>query len=330
MRSGCFLGVVFSLLLPCTLVAESAATRPDSRKWEVTIRDPYLRDIGEDTVWAAAKSVGITRLECVLDENLACPYLLEKGAAPYRIDTEENRKILARKLESEGMSIGCFAMVVRLATPVDEQRAAEWIVRAAKAAPGVGCRHIMLPVAIVDEKGEKVSDERFVTVGRRFVRALDRIAAETGVQLMLENLGHYWNRPEILLPVLRESEPDRVGLLHDVCNMYWFGHPLDKLYSLTQEVAPFVRCVHVKSVKYPTDRRNQQRSPGWEYIKYAEPVPTGDIDFGRILAIYARAGYVGDLCIEDDSLGKFDAAGKKKAIADDVAFLQELIARLPK
>ena len=119
-------------------------------------------------------------------------------------------------------------------------------------------------------------------------------------------------------------------MLHDVCNMYWFGHPLDKLYALTQQFAPYVRSVHVKSIKYPEDKRQVQRSPGWEYGKYAEPVRTGDIDFAKILAIYARAGYVGDVCIEDDSLPHFDAAGKKKVIADDAKLLKEIIAKLPK
>jgi len=313
------------------LTAETA-TRPASRagepRWEVTIRDPYLRGIGEDSVWTAARSVGISRLEVVLDQNLACPHLFEKDEAPYRIDTPENQARLQARLDAEGMSIGCFALVVRLSKPDDEDRAVEWVARAAKAAPAVGCRQLMLPVGITDENGNRVDDEQFLLAGKSLVRKLDRVAAETGIQLMLENLGHYWNRPEILLPVLRESRPDRVGLLHDVCNMYWFGHPLDKLYELTEQVAPYVRSVHVKNVKYPEDQRQRQRSPGWEYGKYAEPVRTGDIDFRRVLAIYAKAGYVGDVCIEDDSLGKFDAPGKKQVIADDVALLRELIAEL--
>lgn len=326
-----------NVVLACLLLAANAAvlaeaptTRPTAqRKWAVTIRDPYLRGIGEDTVWAAAKSVGISRLECVLDKTLGCRFLFEKDATPYGIDTAERRAALRSKLDAEGMSIGCFALVIRLGKPGDEDEAIDWVTRAAKAAPEVGCTMLMLPVAITDARGERVSDEEFLTVGKRFVGRLDKVAAETGVQLMLENLGHYWNRPEILLPVLQVSEPDRVGLLHDICNMYWYGHPLDRLYTLTGQVAPYVRSVHIKSVKYPPDQRNRQRSPGWEYERHAVPVRDGDIDFARILAIYAKAGYVGDVCIEDDSLGKLDAAGKKKAVADDVALLQELIRRLP-
>lgn len=321
--------VLLAMAASWTAAAEPAGPA-QARKWAVTIRDPYLRDIGEDTVWSAAKSVGISRLECVLDDKLACPHLFEKDAAPYRIDTAENRQALKQKLASEGMTIGCFAMVIKISKPADEQSAVDWVTRAAKAAPEVGCHQLMLPVAIVDEKGGKVSDEVFVETAKRLVRKLDKVAGETGIQLMLENLGYYWNRPEILLPVLRESKPERVGLLHDVCNMYWFGHPVDKLYEITKEVAPYVRSVHVKSVNYPEDQRNKQRSPGWEYGKYASPVRAGDIDFARVLRIYAKAGYVGDVCIEDDSLGKFDPAGKKKTITDDVALLRELIGKVQK
>ncbi|MBI4578302.1 MAG: sugar phosphate isomerase/epimerase, partial [Planctomycetes bacterium] len=226
------------------------------------------------------------------------------------MDTPEHRDTLRRRLAAHGMSIGCFAMVVRLAKPEDEAAALDWVARAAAAAPDVGCHMLMLPIAIADAKGERIPDDEFIARGKSFIRKLDAIAERTGIQLTIENLGHYWNRAEILEPVLRESRPDRVGLLMDICNMYWYGHPLDKLYGLAERFAPYVRSIHVKNVKYPEDHRNRQRPPGWEYVKYAEPVRTGDIDFTRVLAIYAKAGYVGDVCIEDDSLPKFDAAGK--------------------
>jgi sugar phosphate isomerase/epimerase len=314
----------------CALAAAPATQPAETRQWTVSICSSYLRGIGEDTIWSAAKSVGITRLECPLDKELGCPYLFEKEGTPYRIDTAENREKLRAKLAAEGVSIGCFVTIIKLSEPEDEAKALDWVNRAVAAAPEVGCRRVMLPIAISDPKGGPLSDEAFIERGQSFLRKLDEIAAKTHIQLVIENLGPYWNRPEILEPVLRASKPDRVGLLNDICNMYWFGHPVDKLYALAEQFAPYVRYVHVKNVKYPEDQKNKQRSPGWEYGKYAEPVRTGDIDFGRILATYAKAGYVGDVCIEDDSLGKFDAAGKKKVIADDAALLKELIAKLPK
>ena len=96
--------------LASVAVAERPVTQPaPPQEWAVTIRDPYLRGLGADDVWSAAKSVGISRLEVVLDENLACPHLFEKepgenGGPVYRIDTPAAREKLNRKLKREGIS----------------------------------------------------------------------------------------------------------------------------------------------------------------------------------------------------------------------------------
>jgi sugar phosphate isomerase/epimerase len=110
--------------------------------------------------------------------------------------------------------------------------------------------------------------------------------------------------------------------------MYWYGHPLDKLYGFAETLAPYVRYCHAKNERYPDDQKNVQRQPGWEYGKYAVSIRDGDIDFRRILRIYAKGGFKGTVTIEDDSLGKLDEAGKKKTLIDDVKFLREIIAGL--
>ena len=56
------------------------------------------------------------------------------------------------------------------------------------------------------------------------------------------------------------------------------------------------------------------------------PVKEGDIDFRKIITLLSKAGYRGDLTLEDDSLGKFDAAGRKKVLQEDVQLLREIIA----
>ena len=80
---------------------------------------------------------------------------------------------------------------------------------------------------------------------------------------------------------------------------------LFSIYELANHFAPYVRYVHVKNVRYPEDQREVRRPEGWEYIKYAEPVKSGDLDFGKIIAFYYEAGYRGVLTLEDDSLGKY-------------------------
>jgi sugar phosphate isomerase/epimerase len=309
--------------------APPASTKPaPARQWAVSICDGYLRGIGADDIWTAARSVGLSRIEAGVDANLACPNLFEKGGSPYRIDTPEARAVLRKKLAQERMSIGCLCMVTKLDLRGRDDDVLQRIARAAEAAPELGCRTIMLPIGVAARKDTTLTDEAFVERCKPFVKSLDAIAAKTGIQIVLENLGPFWNRREIMEPVLRESRPDRVGMLLDTTNLYWYGYPLDRIYELAQTFAPYVRYAHVKNVRYPADQRDKQRTPGWEYGRYAEPVRTGDINFARILVTLAKAGYIGDLTIEDDSLPHFDAAGKKKTIADDVAYLRDRIKEL--
>lgn len=326
--------VVGSFSYASTLhAAEKTASRPTAldRQWAVGVCASYLGGLGAEDIWSAARSVGITRLEAYLDEELGCPHLFEKNGTPYRIDTSEARAALCDKLAKEKIAIGCFAKPLKLeADGSADEAALRWVRKAAVAVSDMEGTILMLPIGISDAKGQKAGDDSFIARGKAFMRGLDRIAADTGVQIVIENLGPYWNRPEILEPVLKESRPDRVGLLLDITNMYWFGHPLDRLYELAKQFAPYVRYVHVKNIRYPEDQRQKQRSPGWEYGKYAEPVRTGDVDFIRILDIVSKAGYVGDLTIEDDSLPHFDASGKKKTLADDAAYLGEWIKSSPR
>ncbi|MGB9624144.1 MAG: sugar phosphate isomerase/epimerase family protein [Phycisphaerae bacterium] len=322
-------GVAFLLVRSALLHAQPAMTQTaPARQWAVSICDGYLSGIGADDVWSAAKTVGLSRIEVGVNARLACPHLFEKGATPYRIDTPEARAVLRKKLSQEGMSIGCLCIVTKLDLHGRDDEILERIRRAAEAAPELGCRTLMLPVAVIAPRDVTLTDEAFVERCRPFVRALDGLAAKTGVQIVLENLGPFWNRREIMEALLRESRPDRVGMLLDAANLYWYGYPLDRIYELAQTFAPYVRYVHVKNIRYPADQRDRQRTAGWEYARYAEPVRTGDIDFARVLRTLAGAGYVGDLTIEDDSLPHFDAAGRKKTIADDAAYLRERIKEL--
>lgn len=324
-------GLLFVSLMAGIVVAGPPATASAPvRQWAVSICDSYLRGIGAEDTWSAAKAVGLSRVEVGVDANLACPNLFEKTGAPYRIDTPEARAALREKLSKAGMTIGCFVMITRLDLPGKDDETLARIERIAEAAPEFRCRTIMLPIMVAAAKDIPLTDEAFVERCKPFVRSLDAIAAKTGVQIAIENLGLFWNRREIMEPVLRVSRPDRVGMLLDATNLYWYGYPLNQIYELARTFAPYVRYVHIKNVRYPADQRNRQRTPGWEYGKYAEPVRTGDIDFVRIVGTLAKAGYVGDLTIEDDSLPHFDAEGKTKTIADDVVYLQDLAKRFPR
>jgi sugar phosphate isomerase/epimerase len=117
---------------------------------------------------------------------------------------------------------------------------------------------------------------------------------------------------------------NRLGLTLDTGNFYWFGHPLSKVYELYEAFAPRVFHTHCKSIKFPPSERQKQRPVGWEYGKYACPIYEGDIDFRRVLKTLIAAGYTGDLCVEDESLGRFPAAERGKILAKEVRYLKDL------
>ncbi len=301
-----------------------AAEIETGRNWDVGCRDGgYLRGMGLSDVWAAMDAIGISRVEVQVQRDLSCPGLFENGKTPYRIDTPQAVQQLSQQLAEKKKSISAFCTVARLQKGKSDEDTVAWLEKIAKAAVGLGRPVIMIPVV-----GGGFSDEEFVERATAFVKLLVPIAERHDVQFTLENLGHYWNRREILEPVLKAVPSDHVGLALDITNMYWFGHPLSKLYDLAATFAPYVRYVHVKSVNYPEDRREVQRPEGWEYGKYAAPVKQGDIDFRRIITLLSKAGFRGDLTLEDDSLGKFDAAGQKRVLREDVQLLREIIAEM--
>ncbi len=313
--------LIACLSAPAFLGVVKAETTPT---WDVGCRDGgYLQGMGLSDVWTAMDAIGISRVEMRIADDLSCPGLFENGTAPYRIDTPENREQLRKKLAERKKSIAAFCAVARLEKGKPDDANVEWIEKIAEAAVDLDRPIIMIPIV-----GSGFSDEEFVKRATGFVKKLAPIAEKYRVQITLENLGHYWNRKEVLEPVLKAVPSDRVGLALDITNMYWFGHPLSKLYDLAATFGPYVRYVHVKNVQYPQHEREVQRPEGWEYGKYTAPVKEGDVDFRRIITLLRKAGYCGDLTLEDDSLGKFDAAGQKRVLREDVQLLREIIAEM--
>jgi sugar phosphate isomerase/epimerase len=99
---------------------------------------------------------------------------------------------------------------------------------------------------------------------------------------------------------------------------------VNDLYAIFQKFAPRVVHTHCKSIHYPDDKKNIRREMGWEYAKYNCPIFEGDIDFARIVKILRQANYRGDLCVEDESLGKYPAAEQANILRKEIALLKKL------
>lgn len=290
---------------------------------QVGIRDGYLKGMGYKDVWTAAKAIGVNRLEVVVTPELNCPNLYEADGGTHKIDDKASIGRLKKTLKKERISICAFTAVIPLSGEQTPTQIRQWISAVAKVAHQLKVPVIMMPLIA---KG--IEDEEFIKRTDEFVGPLDTVARQTRVQLTIENLGHYLNRQEILDPILKSLDARRIALTLDICNMYWFGYQLSKIYELAHHFAPYVRYVHVKNVKYPEDQKGVQRPEGWEYTKYAEPVKSGDLDFRKIIGFYYGAGYRGDLTLEDDSLGKYKMPELREVHRQDVQFLQQIIHEL--
>jgi len=290
---------------------------------KVGIRDGYLKSMEYKDVWTAAKAIGVGRIEVEVTPELKCPNLYEAGGSIHQIDDPASIDRLRKAIQQHKLTINAFTTVIPLAGEKSPQQIQEWVSQVAKVAQQLKVPVIMMPLIA---KG--IEDDQFIMKAKEFVKPLEAVADQTGVQLTIENLGHYLNRQEILDPILESLDTKRVALTLDICNMYWFGHPLPKIYELAEHFAPYVRYAHIKNVAYPEEQKWSQRPEGWEYSKYTEPVRTGDLDFKRIVGFYYQAGYRGDLTLEDDSLGKFKMPELREIHRQDIQALRRIIDEL--
>jgi sugar phosphate isomerase/epimerase len=160
------------------------------------------------------------------------------------------------------------------------------------------------------------------------VRALSEIlqrTADSGVDLGIENHGGIGNDPEFLGYVLSTVNSPRLGLTLDSGNFYWRGWPLSKVYAIFERFARDVKHTHIKNIAYPEEVRESERAIGYEYGRYVSPIYEGDIDLSRYVRLLKQAGYSRDLCMEDESLGRFTEVERRENLRKGRQYLERLI-----
>ena len=181
-----------------------------------------------------------------------------------------------------------------------------------------------VPAIRIDVVPHKPQTGSFLPLAVDVLTKITRATEATGVNFAIENHGSVTNRPEFLAELFERVGSKRLGLTLDTANFYWFGHPLSRLYKIFEQFADRVFHTHTKSIRYPESEREKQRPIGWKYEQYTCPVYDGDIDFGRIVGILKKAGYSNDLCLEDESLGKFPAARRAEVLVKEVRHLRSV------
>jgi sugar phosphate isomerase/epimerase len=287
-----------------------------SKKWIVACRDNLLKLANKQDSFSAMKELGVTGAEVEVNMELACPALYAPNKT-YSLATASGIQALKDDLDENELVITSFLMNNRLDERLEEELA--WMSKLVKAAQTLGVKVIRIDVV-----PRQTKKEDFLPFAVKACKQLCDIVEGTSVRYGIENHGNTTNDPEFLEKLFDGVGSSHLGLTLDTANFYWYGHPLNELYGIFERLASKAFHTHCKSIRYPEDKKNVRRSMGWEYGKYCCPIHEGDIDFQKVAAILRRAGYRGDLCLEDESLSKFPEGERADVVKKEIALLKTL------
>jgi sugar phosphate isomerase/epimerase len=282
----------------------------------VACRDAHLKATGQPDSWSALKELGATGVEVVVNEDLACVGLYHPEKK-YSVATAEGIGALKADLDANGLTLTAFCMNNRLDAQLEREIA--WAKKLVAAAQKMDVRAIRIDVVPHVIKGEE-----FLPFAIKACRQLCDLVEGTPVRYGIENHGNVTNKPDFLEKLFDAVGSSHLGLTLDAMNFYWYGHPLKSLYGLYEKFAPRTFHTHCKNLRYPDDKQNAPRPIGWEYEQHAAPLYEGDIDYARVAQILRQAKYAGDLCLENECLGRFPKDQHREILKKEIALLRKL------
>jgi sugar phosphate isomerase/epimerase len=303
--------LVFPIAGP-VLAAES------QRRSSVGCRDLHLNVAGKPDSWSCMVELGAEVTEVGVALDLTCPNLFHPDRK-YTVANADGIGRLKDDMAATGRGIGAFMMSNRFDERLDKEiESARGLVKAAQQLGVMAIRIDVVPRAL--------KKDEFLPFAIKACKRVCELAEGTPVKFGVENHSTTTNDPAFLEKLFDGVGSEHLGLTLDVANLYWWGHPLDRLYAIYEKFASRVVHTHCKNIHYPQDKRNTHREMGWEYAKYNCPIYEGDIDFKRLLEILRKANYSGDLCVEDESLGKFPESERAGVMRKEIAYLKDLRA----
>lgn len=291
----------------------------------VAVRDFTVLWLGYEDVLSGVKDLGINSFELIVNRDLKERPHTDMGVTfslGFDLSTEKSRMAVAETLKAEGISV-CALLVNNDFAREDIEAEVRWIVRACRAASELGVGVVRInPVMRVRPN---VSEEDYARLTAKCIREVISRTAGLDVSLGMENHGRVGNSREYIRKVIDLVGSERMGLTLDTGNFYWYGYPLNEIYEIYEEFAPYVKHTHVKNLSFTEERRYTRREPGEGYPKTAAPLYEGDIDLRRAVETLRRAGYDGDLTVEDESLGNYPKNLRPTIIRRDIEHLKGLI-----
>lgn len=287
----------------------------------VSIRDATVMEAGYPSIKAGLEALELSAIEADFDRNISLPSLTE-GRSRFSVKTDAEVDAYAKHLKENGVTISAFLLANNLnADDLDAEHA--WMERAVRVAHRLGVPAVRIDSAMSGQQELPFEErvEKFVTGIKRLIDATE----DAPVDLGIENHGYQGNDPNFLHAVFDGVGSSRIGMTLDTGNFYWRGHPMEKTMKIIEEFAKLAKHTHVKNINYPEEYRDVQREMGWEYGRFVSPIYEGDVDHKKVVGYLRAAGYDRDLCIEDESLGKFTEDERKEILKKDAAHLKSLL-----
>jgi len=286
-----------SLIIATGMTAMAADKSPSGMY--VSVRDVFLGPNTFPTPIEGLRALGVEDVEVALGRDYGVRAL--DSTNKVIIATDEDAKAFRRTADKLGIRICGLLTACDFSAGSMESNTA-FIARSIEIADLMGAPAVRIDSAMSKEK--KLNFEERVQLFAEGLGGALKKTAGSKVTLGIENHGFQGNNLAFLLNVFQLVGSDRLGSTLDTGNFYWRGYPLSEVYGILRALAPYAKHTHVKNINYPADQREIMREAGWEYKKYCCALEDGDLDIAKVVGILAKAGYKGDICIEDESISK--------------------------
>jgi sugar phosphate isomerase/epimerase len=289
----------------------------------VSIRDDILLATGFQNIAEGLRYYGIDGVELAVDREYRVHALTSTSERPrLYLNSDGDVAELGAQAQREGIRISAFLLPNNFNAP-DIEKELAWIVRVVEVAAKLGVPAVRIDAIMHGERDLPLEEREEI-----FARGVNHVLSKTDglpVDLGIENHGFQGNDPTFLDGLMAKVNSPRLGMTMDTGNFYWAGHPLRRVYQILEHLAPVAKHTHIKNIHYPAEIRETQRELGYEYGKYVSPITEGDIDHAKVVGFLQAAGYDRDLCLEDESLGKYDEAGRRANIKAAVDYFKGLL-----
>jgi sugar phosphate isomerase/epimerase len=266
----------------------------------ISIRDQVVPVVRGRTLFDMLRAIGTTCVEAAMNSDGTFACLKSDDDAPLSMMDEASTRAARACLQAQDMRISALLLATDFSSEAADNHM-KFAIRMVQQAA-----HLEVPVVRIDPwtANQDLPAETLVDHFVACVRRLLDQTADCTVDIGMENHGQIFNDPQVLDEVLAAIPDSRFGLTLDTGNLYWWGHPISRVYELIERYASRTKHTHIKNIHYPVTIRESQREIGFEYKQSCCPLYDGDLDLRRIVNILRSGGYQRDLCVEDESLFK--------------------------